>query len=82
MQPEAVEQLIKDGLKEADVYVEGDGSHFTALVVSSLFSGKNRIQRQKIVYDTVNEHLLSGKLHALSVKALTPDEWQALDGAE
>lgn len=79
MQPEKVQQLIKAGLPHADVYVEGDGSHFHALVIHPDFAGKSRIQKQQMVYDTVREYLLDGSLHALSVKTLTPEEWREIE---
>jgi len=82
MQPEKIEELIKIGLADADVYVEGDGAHFTAIVVSPLFIGKSRIQKQQLVYATVNKEILDGSLHALSIKTFTPEEWQALENAE
>lgn len=82
MQPTEIENLIKQGLDNADVYVEGDGTHFSALVVSPLFLGKSRLERQQMIYATVNDLLLSGKLHALSTKALTPEEWQIIEQTE
>ncbi len=82
MQPEHVQQLIELGLKDADVYVEGDGAHFTALIVSSQFAGKSRVQRQQLVNDTVRKQLLDGSLHALSMKTLTPEEWQKIEDSE
>lgn len=75
MQPEEVKQLIEKGLPDSEVYVEGDGAHFTALVVSPSFEGKSRIEKQQLVYDTVRTQLMDGSLHALSVKALTKHEW-------
>jgi acid stress-induced BolA-like protein IbaG/YrbA len=33
------------------------------------------IAEQKMVYATVNEHIQSGAIHALTIKACTPDEW-------
>jgi acid stress-induced BolA-like protein IbaG/YrbA len=77
MTPEHIEQLIKTGLPNCDVSVEGDGAHFEAIVVSSDCAGKTRIQKQQMVYATVNKELLDGSLHALSIKAFTPEEWQA-----
>lgn len=76
MQPEQVKRLIEIGLTDAHVYVEGDGAHFTALVVSSQFANKSRIQKQQLVLDTVKPELLDGSLHALSIQTFTPDEWQ------
>lgn len=77
MHPETIASLIQAGLPHATVTVDGDGTHFNAVVISTDFAGKSRIQRQQMVYDTVRAQLLDGSLHALSVKACTPDEWQA-----
>lgn len=81
MQPTEIEYLIKNGLPSAEVYVEGDGTHFTALVICPDFAGKSRIQKQQMVYDTVREQLMDGTLHALSIKAFTPEECQVIDDA-
>ncbi|EKD71636.1 MAG: BolA-like protein [uncultured bacterium] len=80
MQPEKIRELIENGLPNSEAYVEGDGAHFTAVVVSPEFIGKTRIQKQQMVYETVKKELLDGTLHALSVKAFTPEEWQELGG--
>lgn len=82
MQPEKIKNLIEAGLAETEAYVEGDGAHFTALVISPAFAGKSRIQKQQLVYDTVRKELLDGSLHALSLKTFTPSEWQELNDAE
>ena len=74
MQPEEIKLLIEAGLPEAMASVEGDGAHFQAIVISALFTGKSRIARQQLVYDTVKKQLLDGTLHALSIKTFTPEE--------
>lgn len=77
MQPEQIKVLIEQTIPEAEVYVESnDGTHFQAVIVSSTFEGKTRIQKQQMVYAAVNPYLLDGSLHALSTKAFTPAEWQ------
>ncbi len=52
-------------------------SHFNVFVVSMRFHGVNRIGRQRLVYDLLKEELEQG-LHALSVKALAPDEYDGV----
>jgi acid stress-induced BolA-like protein IbaG/YrbA len=79
MQPEEVKRLIEAGIENCEAFVEGDGAHFRAFVVSPVFSGKSRVQKQQIVNDTVRAQLLDGSLHALSIKTFTPEEWDALD---
>lgn len=48
-------------------------SHFEVKIVADVFRGKSRIERHRMVMRVVND-LLSGGIHALSIKALTPEE--------
>jgi acid stress-induced BolA-like protein IbaG/YrbA len=57
--------------------VTADGSKYNVVVVSPEFEGKTMIAEQKMVYATVNEHIQSGVIHALTIKAYTPEEWAA-----
>jgi len=75
METQAVADLIRDGIPGARVEVTGDGQHFEAVIVSDLFAGKSLIQRQRLVMATVRSRIESGALHALSIKALTPEQW-------
>lgn len=68
---------IATSMPSAEVFVEGDGYHFDAMVISDEFSGLNAVKRQQRVYQTVQEEITSGNLHALSIKAYTPEEWDA-----
>lgn len=49
------------------------GSHFRVTIVSAKFAGKTRLQRHRLVYQTLGP-LMKGEIHALAVNALTPDE--------
>jgi acid stress-induced BolA-like protein IbaG/YrbA len=77
MHPENIKQLIEAKLQECTAIIEGeDGRHFTATVISPEFSGKNRIQKQQLVYATLGNHIADGTIHAISIKTFTPEEWQ------
>jgi BolA family transcriptional regulator, general stress-responsive regulator len=52
---------------------EGGESHFRVVVVSERFHGLSRVDRQRLVHEAVAE-LLRERVHALSVRALTPAE--------
>lgn len=80
MQAEQVKKLIADGLSCEELQVQGDGEHFEALVVSALFAGKSRVQRQQLVNAVLRSYFDSGELHALSMKTVTPEEWSSLRG--
>lgn len=77
METSAIEQLIEAGMPGAQVRVTGDGRHFEAVVVSETFTGLTPIKKQRLVMDAVKTQLASGELHALSIKAFTPEEWLA-----
>ncbi|MDD2664654.1 MAG: BolA family transcriptional regulator [Dechloromonas sp.] len=80
MHPDQIKQLILAGMDCTHLELDGDGQHFQALVVSPEFAGKNRVQRQQRVYQTLKDKLATGELHALSFKTLTPEEWSAQRG--
>jgi len=71
-----VVQLVRQGINDAEVMVEGEGCDLLITVVSPQFSELALVKKQQLVMATLKEPLASGKLHAVSVKAYTPDEWQ------
>src|SRR5438445_745579 len=52
---------------------EGGESHFRVAIVSAEFEGKNRVARQRLVYETLKGEFDAG-LHALALTTLTPAE--------
>ena len=54
--------------------MQGDGCNCSTVVVSSAFEGMSLLARQKMVLATVRENIDSGELHALTIKARTPEE--------
>lgn len=51
---------------------EGE-THFAITVVAAAFAGLPRVARQRLVYGILAEELTT-RIHALSLKTLTPDE--------
>jgi BolA protein len=52
---------------------EGGESHFNLTIESAAFAGLSRVQRQRLINETLKDEL-SGPVHALSIKALAPGE--------
>ncbi len=48
-------------------------THFAVTIISDGFQGRSRIERHRMVHETLAEEL-AGSVHALSVKAKTPEE--------
>lgn len=74
--PQDVRDFIAAGLPCAHLEVEGDGRHFFATIVSAEFAGLTRIKRHQRVYAALGDRMRE-QIHALSMKTLTPEEWQA-----
>ncbi|QIM48018.1 BolA family transcriptional regulator [Pusillimonas sp. DMV24BSW_D] len=74
--PEEVRQYISDNLNCEHIEVAGDGSHFEAVIVSPEFAGKRLIARHQLVYKALGERM-KNEIHALSMRTLTPDEYNA-----
>ncbi|MEM7292142.1 MAG: BolA/IbaG family iron-sulfur metabolism protein [Pseudomonadota bacterium] len=77
MQMDYFSQQLEKGIPGASAEVTGDGSKFEAVVISDAFEGASTINRHKMVYAVLNEHITSGVIHALTIKAHTPSEWEA-----
>ncbi|MDR2240499.1 MAG: BolA family transcriptional regulator [Zoogloeaceae bacterium] len=78
--PADIKAYIAQGLSCEYLAVDGDGAHFEAIIVSRAFEGCSRIQRQQAVYRALGGRIESGEIHALSMRALTPEEWAAQRG--
>ncbi|CAM5486832.1 BolA family protein [Eoetvoesiella caeni] len=74
--PEQVRQYIAESLNCEHIEVQGDGSHFEAIIVSPAFEGKRLIARHQLVYSSLGERMKS-EIHALSMRTLTPAEYEA-----
>ncbi|HJU18939.1 MAG TPA: BolA family protein [Stellaceae bacterium] len=54
---------------------EGE-THFAVTIVAAGFAGRGRVERQRLVYETLAEELKT-RVHALSVTARAPGEASA-----
>jgi acid stress-induced BolA-like protein IbaG/YrbA len=71
---ESIKQSIAAGLDCAHVEVAGDGHHWEAVIVSTAFQGKNKVQQHQLVYRALGDRMRE-EIHALSMKTLTPEQW-------
>ncbi|MEM1262305.1 MAG: BolA/IbaG family iron-sulfur metabolism protein [Pseudomonadota bacterium] len=82
MLPDEIAALIRTALPDATVQVvSDDNTHFEALIVAAEFAGKRPIARHQMVYASLGDRM-GGEIHALSIRALTPDEWQAQSASQ
>jgi BolA protein len=68
-------EVIDDGAQHAGhAGAASGGGHFSVLVVSESFEGKNRVARHRLVYDLLQD-MMQGAIHALALRTVAPSEW-------
>ena len=74
LSPTAVE-LIDDSEQHRGHggYNPAGESHFTLKIESAAFAGKNRVERQRMIYAALGD-LMEARVHALSIRASVPGE--------
>ena len=73
---QSIEHSIRTGLDCRHVEVAGDGHHWEAVIVSEAFRGLPKVRQHQLVYAALGDRMRE-EIHALSMKTLTPDQWQA-----
>ena len=71
---------IQKAMPDAEVSVKdrtGTMDHFQVQIVSAAFEGKNLLDRQRFVYQALNEPMKDGRIHALEINSKTPEEASA-----
>ena len=74
--PQHVEVVDESALHAGHAGAAGGGGHFRALVVSERFQGQDLLTRQRMVYAALGDAMKS-EIHALALRTLTPEEWNA-----
>ena len=70
-----IEDLVKQAIPDADINIQdlaGDGNHYSATIISSLFKGKSKIEQHKLVYNALKGKM-GNELHALAIKTKEKD---------
>ena len=65
---------LEASFAQARVTVAGAGNRFEIDIVSAAFDGLSRVRRQQAVYAVIGDLIASGAIHAVTIRATTPDE--------
>tara|TARA_Y100001951_G_scaffold98347_1_gene99052 strand:+ start:1230 stop:1487 length:258 start_codon:yes stop_codon:yes gene_type:complete len=71
-----IEQLLKEQLQLAEVYVRAEGSHYAVTAVGNCFADVSRVKQQQMIYAPLMSAIADGSIHAVSIKAFTPEQWR------
>ena len=73
LQPQSLEIEDESHLHAGHAGASGGGGHYRLHIVATAFAGKNTVARHRLIYDAAGD-LMRGAVHALSIRALTPEE--------
>lgn len=73
LEPQHMEILDESALHAGHAGAKSGGGHFQLTLISPAFSGQNGVARHRLVYQALGD-LMGGKIHALSITALAPEE--------
>ncbi len=74
---DALIKYIEKAMPDAEVTVKdrtGTMDHYQVQIISEVFEGKNLLDRQRFVYQALNDPMKDGRIHALEIKSQTPSE--------
>ena len=82
----AIESRLRAALNPEDLEVTDDSAqhvghegarggsgHYSVTIISAQFNGQNTLKRHRLVYDALTD-MMHKDIHALSIRALAPDE--------
>ena len=76
MEIKQIEQLLKEQFQLAEVYVRAEGSHYAVTAVGNCFADVSRVKQQQMIYAPLMSAIADGSIHAVSIKAFTPEQWR------
>ncbi len=76
MDTEQLTSILQAAFPKADVVITGQGGKFDLRIVDDQFEGKRTLARQQAVYAPLNSHIASGVVHAVTIRAMTKEEWR------
>lgn len=75
MAKQALHQIFDPREDQVEVIDErGDGQHFFVRIVSKKFQDKSRIDRSRMVYDSLSGLMKKDHMHAVRMELKTPNE--------
>lgn len=75
METSEIQSVLMAALPLQEAIVTGDGSHFQVIAVGEMFAELSRVKKQQAIYAPLAAYLADNRIHALSIKTYTPEEW-------
>lgn len=76
MDLEQIKSTLMSELNLEDALIKSDGSHFQITAIGTCFEGLSRVKQQQLVLKPLSSFIADGSMHAVSIKAYTPEAWE------
>ena len=77
MDAETLKKLLLDNFPDATITVDGHGDRFQITIVDASFENQSKLTRHQAVNSCVSPLIQDGTIHALTIKAYSPNELNA-----
>ena len=61
-------------MPDCEIVIEGSDGTYLVTATGDVFQGLTAVKRQQIVYQILNEHIVSGVIHAVTMRLMTAKE--------
>jgi len=72
-----IRELLSEAMPDCKVVIEGSDGKYLVTAIGDVFQGLTAVKRQQIVYQILNEHIVSGVIHAVTMRLMTAEERSA-----
>ena len=73
LSPEHIEIVDESALHAGHAGARSGGGHYQLTMITAAFTGQSGMERHRAIYQALGD-LMSTRIHALSITALSPDE--------
>lgn len=78
MTSEEIRSVLEAGLEGCEVRVdEAAPGKYQVTVIGDVFEGLSRVRREQRAGAPLRDAILDGRIHAVSYRTFTPEEWAA-----
>ena len=72
--------MLSQAFPKGNIQLESnDNVHFQLLIVAPEFEGKSMVEQHQMIYAALGDAMREA-VHALTIRALTPAQWEAQGG--
>lgn len=79
IEPAEIEKILNVSFPGCMVHIKdltGTADHYQVVIVHDAFAGKNLVEQHQMVYGALKGELGDERIHALSLKTFTSEQWE------